>query len=171
MPTVRSEKRKYQSFAQCLWNSRQVWILLLSPISTEEQPPTDLVEQWTQSPKIQILFRSCWIIPVYNSTCAHEDQAGCSSFLLFRGDVHRKMNTQTYENLCLSNKQDFILFTEVAQFLINCEHQLPLSPWHNFKIIKKNGRGREKSAVREGESVLVLSADKHQNRGMVKGNI
>lgn len=166
MSTVRSGKRRYQSFAQCLWNSRQVWILLWSPISTGE-PPTALIEQWIQSPKIWILFRSCWIIPLYNSTCAHEVQGWLQQFLLFREDVHKKMNTCTYENLCLSNEQDFILFTEVSQFLIDCEHQMSLLPQHNFQIIEKNG----KKGGREGESLLVLNAERHQNWGMVKGNI
>lgn len=42
----------------------------------------------------------------------------------------------------------FILYTEAAQFLINCEHQLSFSPQHNFQIIKKNGRGGWKEGER-----------------------
>lgn len=60
----------------------------------------------------------------------------------------------------------FILYTEVALFLINCEHQLSFSPQHNFQIIKKNGRGGGK----EGDTVTVLSAE-HQSWGVVKGNL
>lgn len=81
----------------------------------------------------------------------------------------KKMNTCTYENLCLSNKQDFILFTEVAQVLINCEHQLSLSPQCNFQIIKKNGRGREKRGEeRENQSWSWVQTDT-KTEGWSKG--
>lgn len=169
MSTVRSTKGTHQNFVRCLRDSRQVWILLFSPTSAEEQPSTALMEQCTQLLKTWILLRSSWFIPAYNLTYAQEGMAVCSNFLLRRKVVHKKMNTHSYENPCLSNKQDFILYTEVAQVLINCEHQLSVSPQHNFQIIKKNGRGRERRwKERETNSQSWVQTD-NKAEGWLKG--
>ena len=177
MSTLWSNKRTHQNFAQCQRNSRWICIFLFSPTSTEEQPSAALMKQCTQLPKIWILFRSSRLISTYNFTYAHEGMAGCSSFRYSERLCTKKMNTHSYENPWLSNKQDCISYTEIARFLISCEHQLSFSPQHNFQIIEKNGRKgkggetrgrRSQSAVQtpkardcKSESVILSSRGCH----------
>lgn len=98
-------------------------------------------------------------IPAHNLMYTYEGMAGCNSILLFRKVIHTKMNTHSYENLWLSNKQDFISYTDVAHYLINCEHQLSFSPQHNFWLLRKMEEG--------GKEREVLSTERHKSWRMI----